>query len=632
MINGFIKTGAAAPDIHVADCEYNLERIKECVLEAQEQGVKVLAFPELSLTGATCGDLYLQTTLQGEAMKALLDLEAFMFNKDMVITAGLPLRKGSALYDVAAVISGSGILGFVPKEYFPGTDPGARVFSAGEDGIIDINGRSIAMSADLVFSCDTIPELKIGVINGDITRLPYPAANRLASAGASVIIQTAAGGEETGRGRYLRNAVKHLSDSLICGAVYAEAGTGESTTDRVYMGHRVICENGEELNWGSSMDGRLTVSEIDTGLIMTVRMKNGFFSEEEPYLEEMFSLVPEETVLTRTYPRLPFVPEDPEEREEALQEILDIQALGLKKRLEHIRCPKMLLGVSGGLDSTAAILACARAADLMGVPRENVIGVTMPCFGTTDRTYNNAKDLVTALGGTLMEIDIKETVLSHFRDIGHDPENRNTAYENAQARERTQVLMDLANDVNGLVVGTGDLSEHALGWATYNGDHMSMYGVNDTLPKTLMRLVVGRCAKNADDELKKVLEDILDTPVSPELIPAGESGEIVQKTESIIGPYELHDFFVYYMMVYGFGPAKIFRIAKAAFRGAYDSETILKWMKVFYRRFFTQQFKRSCSPDGAAATAVSLSPRGTWNMPSDACADAWLREIDRLMA
>ncbi len=628
MVDGFIKIMAVSPDLHVGDTLFNLEKIKEEILKAEEKGVKILVFPELSLTGATLGDLFLQPTLQKEAVNALLSLESFMEKRDMLVTAGLPLRAGGALYDVTALISGEGIHGFSPKMILNPKE--SRVFSPGTDLVAEIDKREFIVSPDLIYRCREKTELSIGIITGSSMTGPGSVEDDLAATGATLLIRCGYHGEKAGYGKYIEDAVKAGSDRLKAAYVYSEAGPGESTTDNVFGGHKVICECGVMLAAGDSFNKAEVLSEIDLELIENLRIKEIGFINSPPMDMEEFSLNITDTSITRTYDHLPFVPKG-EEEERDLRTIFDVQAYGLKKRLEHTGIKKVILGISGGLDSTMAVLVCARTMDLMGLPRENIIGITMPCFGTTDRTKNNAEELVKALGASFREIDIKDSVLSHFKDMGHDPEDRNVTYENAQARERTQVLMDLGNDLNALVVGTGDLSEHALGWATYNGDHMSSYGVNDSLPKTLIRRLTSFIAdREKDDNLKNILKDILATPVSPELLP-GKEGNITQKTEDIVGPYELHDFFLYYIYRYDFGPGKIYRIAREAFRDIYDDQTILTWMKTFYKRFFSQQFKRSCAPDSPDATGISLSPRGGWDMPSDACSTLWQKEIESIM-
>ena len=639
MRDGFIKVAAGTPKIRVADCRYNAEQIFTMMREADKQGVKVLCLPELCLTGYTCGDLFLQDTLLCGAEEGLQTILEATRNLDMVTVLGLPVRCkwDNKLYNCAAVIQSGEILGLVPKTYLPnyGEFYEQRWFAsgAGVETSVDLCGETVDMDAAGLFACETVPNLVLGVeICEDLWATEPPSA-RLARGGATVILNLSASNELVGKSGYRRNLVVGQSGRLVCGYVYADAGEGESTTDLVFTGHNMIAENGALLAERRFATG-LTISEIDVDRLAYERRRMTTFNgqRQADLWRASFSLPLEETRLTRAVSPAPFVPADAEDRAERCNEILKIAALGLKKRLEHTGARTAVVGLSGGLDSTLAILITAVAMKLLDRPASDIIAVTMPCFGTTDRTRDNAVELAERLGATLKRIDIGSAVKVHFKDIGQSMEDHSVTFENGQARERTQVLMDIANQNGGLVIGTGDLSELALGWATYNGDHMSMYGVNAGIPKTLVRHLVAfvsavQCSE--DPRLSAVLDDILDTPVSPELLPAIE-GKISQKTEDLVGPYELHDFFLYYAIRWGFPPRKVFRLAEHALGRTYDRATILKWLNSFYRRFFTQQFKRSCLPDGPKVGSVTLSPRGDWRMPSDAVAALWLEELEGL--
>ena len=639
MRDGFIKVAAGTPKIRVADCRYNAEQIFTMMREADKQGVKVLCLPELCLTGYTCGDLFLQDTLLCGAEEGLQTILEATRNLDMVTVLGLPVRCkwDNKLYNCAAVIQSGEILGLVPKTYLPnyGEFYEQRWFAsgAGVETSVDLCGETVDMDAAGLFACETVPNLVLGVeICEDLWATEPPSA-RLARGGATVILNLSASNELVGKSGYRRNLVVGQSGRLVCGYVYADAGEGESTTDLVFTGHNMIAENGALLAERRFATG-LTISEIDVDRLAYERRRMTTFNgqRQADLWRASFSLPLEETRLTRAVSPAPFVPADAEDRAERCNEILKIAALGLKKRLEHTGARTAVVGLSGGLDSTLAILITAVAMKLLDRPASDIIAVTMPCFGTTDRTRDNAVELAQRLGATLRRIDIGSSVKSHFRDIGQSMEDHDVTFENGQARERTQVLMDIANQNGGLVIGTGDLSELALGWATYNGDHMSMYGVNAGIPKTLVRHLVAFVSDDKgseDPRLSAVLDDILDTPVSPELLPAIE-GKISQKTEDLVGPYELHDFFLYYAIRWGFPPRKVFRLAEHALGRTYDRATILKWLNSFYRRFFTQQFKRSCLPDGPKVGSVTLSPRGDWRMPSDAVAALWLEELEGL--
>ena len=636
MRDGFIKVAAGTPKIRVADCRYNAEQIFTMMREADKQGVKVLCLPELCLTGYTCGDLFLQDTLLCGAEEGLQTILEATRNLDMVTVLGLPVRCkwDNKLYNCAAVIQSGEILGLVPKTYLPnyGEFYEQRWFAsgAGVETSVDLCGETVDMDAAGLFACEKVPNLVLGVeICEDLWATEPPSA-RLARGGATVILNLSASNELVGKSGYRRNLVVGQSGRLVCGYVYADAGEGESTTDLVFTGHNMIAENGALLAERRFATG-LTISEIDVDRLAYERRRMTTFNgqRQADLWRASFSLPLEETRLTRAVSPAPFVPADAEDRAERCNEILKIAALGLKKRLEHTGARTAVVGLSGGLDSTLAILITAVAMKLLDRPASDIIAVTMPCFGTTDRTRDNAVELAERLGATLKRIDIGSAVKVHFKDIGQSMEDHSVTFENGQARERTQVLMDIANQNGGLVIGTGDLSELALGWATYNGDHMSMYGVNAGIPKTLVRHLVAFVSDDKgseDPRLSAVLDDILDTPVSPELLPAIE-GKISQKTEDLVGPYELHDFFLYYAIRWGFPPRKVFRLAEHALGRTYDRATILKWLNSFYRRFFTQQFKRSCLPDGPKVGSVTLSPRGDWRMPSDAVAALWLSLI-----
>ena len=639
MRDGFIKVAAGTPKIRVADCRYNAEQIFTMMREADKQGVKVLCLPELCLTGYTCGDLFLQDTLLCGAEEGLQTILEATRNLDMVTVLGLPVRCkwDNKLYNCAAVIQSGEILGLVPKTYLPnyGEFYEQRWFAsgAGVETSVDLCGETVDMDAAGLFACETVPNLVLGVeICEDLWATEPPSA-RLARGGATVILNLSASNELVGKSGYRRNLVVGQSGRLVCGYVYADAGEGESTTDLVFTGHNMIAENGALLAERRFATG-LTISEIDVDRLAYERRRMTTFNgqRQADLWRASFSLPLEETRLTRAVSPAPFVPADAEDRAERCNEILKIAALGLKKRLEHTGARTAVVGLSGGLDSTLAILITAVAMKLLDRPASDIIAVTMPCFGTTDRTRDNAVELAERLGATLKRIDIGSAVKVHFKDIGQSMEDHSVTFENGQARERTQVLMDIANQNGGLVIGTGDLSELALGWATYNGDHMSMYGVNAGIPKTLVRHLVAFVSDDKgseDPRLSAVLDDILDTPVSPELLPAIE-GKISQKTEDLVGPYELHDFFLYYAIRWGFPPRKVFRLAEHALGRTYDRATILKWLNSFYRRFFTQQFKRSCLPDGPKVGSVTLSPRGDWRMPSDAVAALWREELEGL--
>ena len=643
MKHGFIKVAAGAPKIRVADPTYNVGEMLRIAKEAAEQQVKVLCFPELSITGYTCGDLFFSETLLTGAKNALAEYAKATEDFSMISFVGLPLEWNHKLFNCAAAVYGGKILGIVPKTNLPGYGEFSetRYFTsapAENDTLMMLFGEAIPFGSGMLFSCEEMPSLKIGVEIGEDLWAPIPPSTHHALQGATVICNLSASSETVGKADYRRQLVKSQSARSLCGYVYASSGEGESTTDAVFGGHALICENGDLLAERLPFDfsEELLVSEIDTQKLVYDRRRMNIHqsARDVNYWEISFWLTLEETKLTRKINPLPFIPADKQDRNHRCREILAIQAAGLKQRIERAFAKKIVVGISGGLDSTLALLVMVRAMDALKRPRTDILAVTMPCFGTTSRTKNNATVLCEELGVDFRQVDIFDAVNQHFKDIGHDPALRDVTYENSQARERTQILMDIANDCGGMVIGTGDLSELALGWATYNGDHMSMYGVNASIPKTLIRHLVAYSADEfeADGNLAIVeaLRDILDTPVSPELLPANESGEIAQKTEDLVGPYEIHDFYLYYMIRHGFSPEKLYRLAQYAFGSTYDKETLLKWLKVFIRRFFSQQFKRSCLPDGPKVGSVCLSPRGDWKMPSDASSALWLAEAEKL--
>ena len=695
MKDGFIKVAAGTPDVQVADCEFNAAEIIKMVREMEAEGARVMVFPELCITAYTCGDLFWQENLLEEAKVQLMRIAEETADVDAIIFVGLPLEYKGKLYNVAAGLNHGEILGFVPKTYLPNYNEfyEARYFTSGEDvdGTVTIRRSEyglhhdeemtdedvefgleaepealeeedsfeeleeideepdyidedeteefdevdVPISSNILFICQEMPKLKIAAEICEDLWVPNPPSVGHAYHGANLIVNLSASDEVVGKDSYRKSLVSAQSARLLCGYIYATAGEGESTQDVVYGGHNLIAENGTILAESRRFVNGALYADLDIHRLDNERRRMTtcrFVPDLAPegqdvfYNEVYFNAGRGVTPLTRKFDSRPFVPGIKEERERRCDEILNIQAMGLKKRLAHIHCQNAVIGLSGGLDSTLALLVTVRAFDMLGMPREKITAVT------TDRTYNNACQLSECLGATLKEVNIREAVNLHFRDIGHDPEVHDVTYENGQARERTQILMDIANQSGGIVIGTGDLSELALGWATYNGDHMSMYAVNASVPKTLVRHLVRYYADTCEDaKLSEILLDILDTPVSPELLPP-KDGVISQKTEDLVGPYELHDFFLYYMLRWTFPPKKIFRLAQNAFAGEYDDETILKWLKTFYRRFFMQQFKRSCLPDGPKVGSVAVSPRGDLRMPSDACAKLWLKQIEELEA
>ena len=634
MKNGFVKVAAATPDIRVADVEFNTQNIINAMEEAQKNGAKILVFPELCVTGYTCSDLFDHSVLLKASRKALLEIAENTNDKDMLVFVGAPLEVNGKLYNVAVAMNQGEIIGFTTKTFLPnyGEFYEMRQFTPGPQTVREITfeGKKIPFGPQILFQAEGMEELVVAAEICEDVWSPVPPSIQAALEGATVIVNCSASDETIGKDTYRRALISGQSARLISGYIYANAGEGESTTDLVFGGHNIIAENGTILKESSRYVNEIIYSEIDLQRITGERRKNTTFQplDEETLVRVPFTVEETKTFLTRTFPKKPFVPSDEQTRAQRCEEILTIQAMGLKKRLAHTNARTAVVGISGGLDSTLALLVTARAFDMLGRDKKDIIAVTMPCFGTTDRTYQNACEMSKKVGATLIEVPIADAVNVHFRDIGHDPEDHSVTYENCQARERTQVLMDIANKTWGMVIGTGDLSELALGWATYNGDHMSMYGVNASVPKTLVRHLVKYAADDTKDEaLKNVLYDVLDTPVSPELLPP-KDGDIAQKTEDLVGPYELHDFFLYFMLRFGYEPSKIFRIACMTFDGEYDKETIFKWLETFCRRFFSQQFKRSCLPDGPKVGTVALSPRGDWRMPSDACVAVWMKDLE----
>ena len=632
MKDGFIKVAAATPKIKVADPAYNTEEILKIIDETEKNGASILVFSELTISGYTCGDLFLQQPLLTECKNQLLRIVKATENKSMLVVVGCPIVIKQKLYNCAVVISDGSILGIVPKTHLPNYSEfyELRHFTSGEGLEEDLwfgeEFGYVNVAVNQLFKCKEIPELVVACEICEDLWVPLPPSTYHAMAGATVICNPSASVETTTKESYRRSLVSNQSARLLAAYLYADAGEGESTQDVVYSGHHLICENGSVLAEAKRFTNEIIYADIDVQKLAAERRKMTSFpgGQTDDYFEQEFSLEVKENKITRTFPKAPFVPDNQDERDKRCDEILSLQSMGLKKRLEHTNCKHAVVGISGGLDSTLAVLVTARAFDLLDIPRENLICVTMPCFGTTDRTYQNAVSLIKELGATLKEVRIEKAVRQHFADIGHDENNHDVTYENSQARERTQILMDMANQYNGMVIGTGDMSELALGWATYNGDHMSMYAVKCSVPKTLVRYLVLYYAETTENKkLSEVLMDVLDTPVSPELLPPVD-GVISQKTEDLVGPYELHDFFLYYMLRFGFPKAKLYRMAKLTFDGVYDDETIKKWLDKFYWRFFSQQFKRSCLPDGPKVGSVAVSPRGDLRMPSDASPTAWL--------
>ena len=635
MKDGFVSVACGTPKLRLADCNYNAEQTFTMMRKAEKTGVKVLVLPELGLTGYSCGDLFYQDTLLRSAEEALSTVLTATRNLEVVTAVGMPLRVNNKLYNCAVIIQKGSVLGVVPKTHLPNYSEfyEKRQFAAApeENGTVTLLGKSVPFGNKLVFRCADMPDLALGFEVCEDMWAPCSPAVDLAAAGATVIGNLSASNDIIGKDSYRRQLVTMQSAKLLCGYVYSSCGEGESTSDVVFGAHQMIAENGTMLA-ERRFDGGLLVSEVDVQKLCYERRRTQMFDNTPVVQEIPFSLTVSETKLTRYVAPQPFVPEGKEDRDARCREILLIASLGLKQRLEHTGAKTAVVGLSGGLDSTLAVLITGLAMKMLDRPMTDIVAVTMPCFGTTDRTKNNAVILAEQMGATLRTVDISASVRSHFKDIGHDMEDHSVTFENGQARERTQVLMDIANQTGGIVIGTGDLSELALGWCTYNGDHMSMYGVNASIPKTLVRHLVAYLARDnakKDEALHDVLEDILDTPVSPELLPAVK-GEISQRTEDLVGPYELHDFFLYYILRWGFSPRKVYRLALYALGKQYSQEVILKWLKTCYRRFFSQQFKRNCLPDGPKVGSVALSPRGDWRMPSDAKWTLWQSELETL--
>lgn len=632
---GYVRVASCAPNVRVADCDFNVEQIKLCIDSAIEQKVQVLIFPELSITSASCGDLFFQDSLQHAAIRSLDSLVDYMKNRStLVIAVGLPLRIDAQLYNVAAIINHQGIAGFVPKTNLEGDDK--RWFASIDKlptSVVVVNNKPVAIDRLILRT----PQANIAFEIGSDILLPEAPAISLALNGADIICNLSAVASQKGISSKIKSLIKNKSQQIVSGYIFSSAGVGESTTDAVYLGKCFIADNGEIVssNGGFSLDNEIIYSEIDILALRNERLKKGYFKPDNVAPQNLMDIInidcelsdTDNNVISRTINPKPFVPSG-ELGNEEFQEIFNIQVYSLVKRLQHTNVVKTTIGVSGGLDSTLALLVMVKAYDVLGIPRENIIGITMPGFGTTGRTYQNSIDLMRSLGVTAKEISIKDAVVQHFKDIEHDIDQHDLTYENSQARERTQILMDYAGKIGGFVVGTGNMSELTLGWATYNGDHMSMYAINAGLPKTLVQAMTVWLADNEYYGLtQKVLRDIVDTPYSPELLPADDKGEIAQETENFIGPYELHDFFMFRMLQYGDSPLRILFIAQHAFKGKYEEEEIKHWLKVFIKRFFSQQFKRSCMPDAPRVVSVSLSPRGGYAMPSDAVAKIWLNEL-----
>lgn len=642
MVNyGFVKVAAAVPEVRVADCKFNTERIEGLIAIAEGKGVQIIVFPELCITGYTCGDLFAQQLLLQKAEMSLMKIMSNTRQFDIIGIVGMPVVVNSMVLNAAVVFQKGKILGIVPKTYLPNYKEfyEQRWFTSAlnlREETVRICGQMAQVSPNLLFET---PDTCFGIEICEDLWAPIPPSSALALKGAEILINMSADNEGIGKNNYVRSLISQQSARCLSGYIFSSCGFGESSTDVVFAGNGLIYENGSLLAASErfSLKEQLVISEIDVEHIRAERRVNTTFSANagnspgEKAIHICTELVNNKDLnLTRAVEPLPFVPRG-KELDERCEEIFAIQVSGLAQRLVHIKCKTVVIGISGGLDSTLALLVCVKTFDKLDLPRKGIIGITMPGFGTTDRTYNNAIALMKLLGITIREISIKEACIQHFKDIGHDLNIHDVTYENAQARERTQILMDVANQANGIVIGTGDLSELALGWATYNGDHMSMYSVNSSIPKTLVKYLVEWVAQHAvDDESRTILADIADTPISPELTPADDNGDIKQKTEDLVGPYELHDFFIYYFLRFGFRPAKIFFLANKAFAGKYDEETIKKWMTIFFRRFFSQQFKRSCMPDGPKVGSVALSPRGDWRMPSDASSALWLKECEEL--
>lgn len=644
---GFVRVATATPQVKVADCMYNTAQIVQMISEAQEKGVSIVVFPELSLTAYTCADLFLQRILLEESLTALKEICEVTRGLSVTAIVGVPVQIGTRLYNTAVVIGKGRIHGVVPKTFLPNYNEfyEKRWFSSAstlKSKDIVICGQSAPVGSDLIFETS---DFRFSIEICEDLWSPIPPSSIASVNGAEIIFNLSASNETTSKHIYRKDLIKQQSARCISGYVYAAAGAGESTTDIVFSGSSVIAENGTVIAESDRffLDNRLTIGDIDVERLRNDRLKNKSFSVSEykaiNEIEYRYIAIEDAACkknrddfsLSRFVSPTPFVPAQDETLDERCSEIFSIQVGGLTKRLQHVNAKTAVIGVSGGLDSTLALLVLVKAFDKLGLSREGIYGITMPGFGTTDRTYSNAIELMRTLGITIREISIVDAVNQHFKDIEHDPSVHDITYENSQARERTQILMNYANKVNGLVIGTGDLSELALGWCTYNGDHMSMYAVNAGVPKTLVKTLVAWVADTQMDAAsRKILDDVVETPISPELLPADANGNIAQKTEDVVGPYILHDFYLYYVLRFGFSPAKIYFLAKHAFEGEYQNEVILKWLRNFFWRFFSQQFKRSCLPDGPKVGSVNLSPRGDWRMPSDASVAVWMKELDAL--
>lgn len=629
MKDGFLRVACATPEIKVADCENNANNIIGLIKEANNNETSLIVFPELCITAYTCNDLFYQNELLDSAISAMFKITDSTKNMDIISIVGFPVKKGAELYNCAAVIYHGEILALIPKTHLPNYAEyqEQRYFSKSCDfDFIYIKGKKIPIGNKIIFSCKNIENFKFGVEICEDLWVSTPPSNYLSECGANIIANLSASNEIVGKSEYRKQLIKSQSAKLIAAYLYANTGFGESTTDFVFSGQNIIAENGTILNESPLFSSGIIYTEIDLQKIETERRRNNTCKTSCMANEIYFEFKEKDIKLTRTFAKTPFVPSGKTALDNRCLEILSIQSMGLVKRLDHINAKKAVLGLSGGLDSTLALIVMIHAFDKLKLDRSGIIAITMPCFGTSSRTYNNVKKLAKAYSVTLKEISIEDSVVQHFKDISHNRNNHDITYENSQARERTQILMDIANQQGAIVVGTGDLSELALGWATYNGDHMSMYSVNASIPKTLVRSLIKYEVGLSTGETKEVLEDVLNTPVSPELLPP-KQGEISQKTEEIVGPYELHDFFLYYFVRLSFKPEKILRIAEIAFKGVYARNVIKKWLEVFIKRFFSQQFKRSCMPDGPKVGSVSLSPRGDFRMPSDACVSEWLKAL-----
>lgn len=643
MNYGYVRVGAAANELRVSDCIFNKEKIIEIIKAAEKKSVEFLAFPELCITGYTCGDLFLKDTLLRGAKEALINIAEATNNSSMISIVGLPMVINGRIYNCAAVLQNGKVLGIVPKTNLPNYNEfyEDRWFTGADQLDVDeiwIDGHIVPVGADLVFTAKDRDELAFGIeICEDLWSI-LPPSSFLTQGGATLLFNLSAGNELVSKGKFRRNLVKSQSSRCVAGYVYASSNSCESTTDSVFSGHLMIAENGNMLKESERFffENKLEIADVDLDRLIYNRRilqpsRRSVISRSYRIISFDYVSLPLADEIQRRIDKNPFVPENRRERDERCEEILSIQTLGLMKRMKHTNTEKLVIGISGGLDSTLALIVSVRAIIKLGLPLSNLIAITMPGFGTTDRTFDNSINLSKQYNTDLRIIDIKDSCLQHFKDIGHNKDVHDVTYENVQARERTQILMDVANKEGALVVGTGDLSEIALGWSTYNGDHMSMYSVNSGVPKTLVRHIINWYAENeADEPIKRILLDILDTPISPELLPPSNTGEIIQKTEDILGPYEVHDFFLYYMQSYGAGPAKLLFMAERAFNGQYSNSQLKQWLKVFIKRFFSQQFKRSCMPDGPKVGNVSLSPRTDWKMPSDASAQLWLSELDNI--